>query len=126
MDGEPQSLEEKCTSPSEEAEHSQSLAGGQCDCPAHPSLRHSGEIWMLRFWTSEVIPGERTGLAAWRQPARAREWCTAAEGVREEAWAHQRSKAPLLGSAKGGAETAMGTLSLCMGSQAAGHLLSGL
>lgn len=71
---------------------------------------------------SEVSFRARTRVAAWKQLEGAREWCATSKGVLEEAWAKQRSKAPLLGSPMGwGWDCHRGFLCASMGSQAAGH-----
>lgn len=54
-------------------------------------------------------------------------WYATAKGMREEAWAQQKSRAPLLGSAIEGGRTAIRIyFSMSVSSQAEGHHLRGL
>ena len=72
--------------------------------PQKPYLR--GCALRLRLWRS--APGRGLGLTVWRQPKGlgssvpwAGEWSATAEGTQEEVWAWRRSKASLLGRARG-------------------------
>ena len=85
----------------------------------------------------EASSGERTRLAVWRQPVglqncepRAGEQSITAKGIREEVWAHRRSKAHLLRRARGRGTDHHRNIFLCIlmdpqreGLWAARHLL---
>ena len=76
--------------------------------PAHHSQRHYGGGWAPRLRLQRSVLGRRLKLAVWKQPKGAREWCTTAKGVWEEAWAPQKSKAPLFRSVRGGGQRGQG------------------
>ena len=98
MEEVPPSLREKHSNRSKEGE-AESRTDDQCHCPEHHCLRHSGgaEVQAL-----EVSARERTRIGcmktAWGAP---REWCPITKALWEEAWDHQRSKAPLLRRMRG-------------------------
>ena len=64
-------------------------------------MSHLGRGWVLRLPLLSLVPGRRLGLAVWKQPEGTREQYATGKGAQEEAWAHQKSKAPLLGSVRG-------------------------
>lgn len=75
----------------------------------HHDLRHSGGSWALRLGLHRSVPGRGLGLPVWKQPEglgtsapQAENSYTTAKGAREEVRASRRSKAPLLGRARGG------------------------
>ena len=95
-------MEESAATRLQRAKRRETCTDGQC-YPALPSLRPSsaGAGWGLRLRLQRSDPGRGLGLAAWRQSEGARVWCATPGRVREEAWAHQRGKAPLLGGTQG-------------------------
>ena len=76
--------------------------------PETRARKHLGRDWALRLRLQRSVPGKGLGLTVWRQSERAREQCTKAWGAKhysqrklEEVWGLRRSKAPLLGKARG-------------------------
>ena len=110
LDGESQSLRRKLSSQIEKgkAEKRTTQTTGTTT-HRHHRLRHSGGSWALRLRLWRSVTGRGPGLAVYREPKGlgggaplAGEWSAIDEGACDEAWAHRRSKAPLLGRVRGG------------------------
>ena len=97
-----------------------------------PSLRHS-PAWDTPWlgWAGagteaqalEVRHRVRTGVGCLETAWGARVWCTTTNGIRKEAWVHQRGKVPLLWGTGGERQDCYRSSFLFMCSQEAGYYL---
>ena len=111
--GEPQSLGEELSNQIEgkaERERERDAQTIGTTTPRHHSLRHLGRDWALRHRLQRLVPWRGLGLAEWRHPEGlesgvpwAGEQSATTKGAQEGAWAHRRSKVPLLGRVRAGA-----------------------
>ena len=102
-EGEPQRLREKCSGQSAKGKSERDLHRRLVPPPSAPGPGIL--VWSL---------GAEAGALEVSSGVRARKGCITPEGVHEEAWAHQRSKTPLLRSVRGGGGIAMrSSFSVC-------------